>query len=86
MSSSLKLLQLKASNHLTDRGFKEMLEVLADMFSEENEIPKTTYEAKKIICPMGLKFEKIDACKNNCILFNGDNKNATECPKCQTSH
>ena len=85
LSGSLKLLQLKASNHLTDRGFKEMLEVLADMFPEENEIPKTTYEAKKIICPMGLKFEKIDACKNNCILFTGDNKNATECPKCQTS-
>jgi hypothetical protein len=85
LSGSLKLLQLKASNHWTDKGFKELLVVLADMFPEGNVIPKSTYEAKKIICPMGLKFEKIDACKNNCILFNGDNKDATECPKCQTS-
>ena len=42
------------------------------MLPEGNEIPRTTYEAKKIVCPMGLKFEKIHACKNDCILFRGD--------------
>jgi len=76
---------LKASNHWTDDGFKKLLEVLTDMFPEGNVIPKTTYEAKKIICPVGLKFEKIDACKNDCILYHGDNKEATQCPNCQTS-
>ena len=29
------------------------------MFPKGNQIPRTTYEAKKIVCPMGLKFEKI---------------------------
>jgi len=85
LSASLKLLQLNVSNHWIDKGFKQLLEVLGDMFPEGNEIPKTTYEAKKIKCPMGLKFEKIDACKNDCILFHGDNKEATEYSKCQPS-
>ena len=34
---------------------------------------------------MGLKFEKIHACKNDCILFRGDYEANTECPKCGTS-
>jgi predicted nucleic acid-binding Zn-ribbon protein len=34
---------------------------------------------------MGLKVEKVHACKNGCILFHGDNEALTECPKCGTS-
>ena len=34
---------------------------------------------------MGLKFEKIHACKNDCILFHGENAGKEECPKCGTS-
>jgi hypothetical protein len=34
---------------------------------------------------MGLKFKKIHACKNDCILFCGDNAALTECPKYGTS-
>jgi len=34
---------------------------------------------------MGLKFEKIHACKNDCILFHGDNVALTKCPNCGTS-
>jgi hypothetical protein len=79
LSTSLKLLQLKATHHWTNKGFRELLEVLVDMFPEGNQIPRTTYEAKKIICMMGLKFKKIHACKNDCILFHGDNVALTEC-------
>jgi hypothetical protein len=85
LSASLKLLQLKAAHHGTDKGFRELLEVLRDMFLEENQIPTTTYEVKKIVSPMELKFEKIHACKNDCILFHGNNAALTECPKYGTS-
>ena len=34
---------------------------------------------------MGLKFKKIHACKNDYIMFRGDNPALTECPKCGTS-
>ena len=83
--ASLKLLQLKATHHMTDRGFKALLDLLRDMLPEGNEIPKTTYEAKQNICPLGLEVEKIHACKNDCILFRGDHANDTECQKCQTA-
>jgi hypothetical protein len=44
--ATLKLLQLKATYHWTDRSFDELLDRLGDMLPEKNELPKTTYEAK----------------------------------------
>jgi hypothetical protein len=47
--ATLKLLQLKARHHWTDRSFDELLHLLEDMLPERNELPKTTYEAKQIV-------------------------------------
>jgi hypothetical protein len=84
--ATLKLLQLKVTHHWTDRSFDELLHLLEDMLHEGNELPKTTYEAKQIVCPMGLEVEKIDACKNDYILYHGkENAKLTECPECGVS-
>jgi hypothetical protein len=67
----VKLFQLKVSNKWSDYSFKEFLMLLKDMLPQGNVVPKTVYEAKQIICPLGLKMEKIHACKNDCILYHG---------------
>src|SRR4051794_36922502 len=38
----------------------------------DNELPATTHEAKKVICPLGLDVQKIHACINDCILYRGE--------------
>ena len=48
LSASLKLLQLKAAHHWTDKGFRELLEVLGDMFPEGNQIPKTAMRTRRL--------------------------------------
>ena len=45
-------------------------------------MPETTYEAKKIVCPLGLEAQKIHACPNDCILYHGDYENLDSCPVC----
>jgi hypothetical protein len=52
------------------------------MLPEGNQIAVSVYEAKKIICPLGLEVEKIHACKNSCVLFRGDYADLDKCPKC----
>jgi hypothetical protein len=52
------------------------------MLPEGNQIEESVYEAKKIICPLGIEVEKIYACKNNCVLFYGDYADLDKCPKC----
>jgi hypothetical protein len=43
------------------------------------------YEAKKIICPLGLEIEKTHACKDSCVLFRGEYEHLDNCPKCGLS-
>lgn len=82
VTGDLKLLQLKAAHGWTDKSFKALLLLLKDMLPEGNLLPVTVYEAKKIVCPIGLKIEKIHACKESCVLFRGDNADLDRCPEC----
>ena len=47
-----------------------------------NELPETTYEAKKAICPLGLDVQKIHVCINDCILYREEYENLDKCPVC----
>jgi hypothetical protein len=77
----VKLFQLKASNRWSDCSFKELLTLLKDMLLEGNAVPETVYEAKQIICPLGLEVEKIHACKNDCILYHApEYEDLEKCP------
>jgi hypothetical protein len=67
----VKLFQLKASNRWSDYSFKDLLTLLKNMLPQGNAVPETVYEAKHIICPLGLEVEKIYSCKNDCILYHG---------------
>ncbi|XP_021718897.1 uncharacterized protein LOC110686603 [Chenopodium quinoa] len=82
LSGVLTLFNLKAKNGWTDTSFNSLLEALSDMLPEGNDIPKSTYYAKKLLCPLGLEYTKIDACPNDCVLFRNEYENLDACPKC----
>ena len=56
------------------------------MLPKDNELPTTTYEAKQLICPLGLVVQKIHACPKNCILYQGEYENLDACPVCSALH
>jgi hypothetical protein len=56
------------------------------MLPEGNQIAGSVYEVMKIISPLGIEVEKINACKNNCVLFRGDYADLDKCPKCVYDH
>jgi hypothetical protein len=58
LSGDLKLLRLKADHGWSNKSFKHLLDVLRDILPEANQIAESVYEAKKIICPLGIKVEK----------------------------
>jgi hypothetical protein len=47
-----------------------------------HKMPKDMYQSKKILSSLGMEYEKIDVCKNNCMLFYKEHKNETKCLKC----
>ena len=48
-----------------------------------NCLPKTEYEASKILRRLGLAYNMIHACRNGCCLFRGDLEDAETCPVCE---
>jgi hypothetical protein len=64
-----KLYNLKAKNGWSDKSFISLLEILKDILPENNEIPDSTYKAKKILCPLMMEAERISVCPNDCMLF-----------------
>ena len=75
-------MQWKASNGLSDKRFEELLKQIQNLLPEGNTLPETTYEAKKVVCPLGLQAQKILACPNDCILYRDEYVNLDSCSAC----
>ncbi|XP_065856508.1 uncharacterized protein [Euphorbia lathyris] len=85
LSAVLKLFNLKVSHSWTDKSFTELLQILKKMLPDGNEVPISTYEAKKLMCPMGMEYEKIHACRNDCVLYRNDYADMQAYPRCGVS-
>ena len=68
LSTILRLMNLKATNGWTDKSFTELLVLLNEMFPEGNTPPTRNYDAKKILCPMGMEYN-MQSLGHACILL-----------------
>jgi len=85
LSTVLSLVNVKAIYGWSDKSFSSQLQVVNDMLPEENTLPKSYYQAKKILCPMGIEYQKIHACPNDCILYRNEFQEMHKCPRCEVS-
>jgi len=69
LSFLLRLFHMKGMFHQSTKSFTMLLKLLGDAFPQIMEFPSSYYEAKKMINNLGLGYEKIDTCPNNCILY-----------------
>nr|CAE04206.2 OSJNBa0011E07.15 [Oryza sativa Japonica Group] len=84
LDTTLEFLQWKAKNGVSDKAFGDLLKLVKNILPEGNKLPETMYEAKKIVCPLGLEVQKIHACPNDCILYHGEEyENLEACPVCK---
>jgi len=85
LSFMVHLYHLKCLPGWSDKSFSMLLDLLRDALLEGNILPKSYYETKKMISGLGLGYEKIHACPNDCILYRDEYVNDQVCPKCGTS-
>ncbi|XP_020250883.1 uncharacterized protein LOC109828263 [Asparagus officinalis] len=85
-SFMLELLHIKNLSGMANTYFEMLLDLLRKVVpGGERSIPKITYAAKQIVSDLGLDYNKIDVCPNDCILYYKDNKELQECPTCGVS-
>ncbi|CAL5440087.1 unnamed protein product [Camellia sinensis] len=79
LSAIVHLYHLKCLNGWSNHSFTMLLQILKDMLPSDANLPKDSYDAKKIIKDLGLGYEKIHACPNDCMLFWKEHANDEVC-------
>ncbi|XP_074381134.1 uncharacterized protein LOC141722194 [Apium graveolens] len=85
LDSMLKLHNWKARFGISDSAFTDLLSSVGSLLPKDHVLPSNAYTAKKTLSDLGLKYIKIHACPNECILCRGVNSDFVECPKCHIS-
>ena len=65
--------------------FFDILCMLKEVFPEDNQLSSSMFKAKKTLSSLGIEYEKIRACPNDCILYKGEYKDTKTCPTCNGS-
>ncbi|WMV30216.1 hypothetical protein MTR67_023601 [Solanum verrucosum] len=84
LSFTIRLYLFKCIHKLTDVAFSDLLDLIREAFPLA-QIPESFYKAKKVIKDLGLHYEKIHACTNDCMLFWNDNAKLDNCSVCGAS-
>ncbi|XP_021750776.1 uncharacterized protein LOC110716190 [Chenopodium quinoa] len=85
LSFLLHLFHLKCMFHWSAESFNKLHELLLDAFPIIKEFPSSYYEGMKVINDLGLGYEKIHACPNDCMLYWGEFSEKSECHICHAS-
>ena len=56
------------------------LEFLKDVLLDDNKVPPSMYNAKKMLSTLGMKYEKIHACPNDCVIYQKEYADLDEYP------
>ena len=85
LSNTMKSYNLKVKHGWSDTSLTQLLKLLREMLHKENTLPDSTYVAKRFIKSLGLDYEMIHACQNDCILYRGKYVSQDKCRTCGKS-
>jgi hypothetical protein len=79
----VKLLHMKSFYRISNTAFSSILKLLAEAFPALNTVPKLYDDAKKLLRRLGLGYDSIHVCLNNCVLFRKQYAKLDHCPFCE---
>jgi hypothetical protein len=59
--------------------------LISEVLPTGHKMPKDMYQSKKLLEGLGVEYEKIDVCKDNCMLFWKEHGREQKCLKCGKS-
>jgi len=80
-----RLMAVKSQFTLSRDAFDVLLTVIGSLLPKGHILPKSMYEAQKLLRALKMPYEQIHACPKRCILFRKEHAEAKYCPKCESS-
>ena len=77
-----RLMAIKSKFAFSNNCYKELLNLISDVLPENHKMPKDMYQSKKLLSGLGMDYEKIDVCENNCMLFWKETAGEKKCTVC----
>ena len=74
-----ELLKLKEEYNMTVSYYDRMVAIIKKMLPKEEKLVESFYASKKMVKGLGMRYEKIDACHNDCMLFYKDDQLKSSC-------
>ena len=74
-SAMVSFLQVKTSQRMTNKSFDAMMAAFRDCYPAVSELPHTYSKMKNFLCAVGIGYDMIHVCENNCVLFRKDYAN-----------
>jgi hypothetical protein len=62
-----------------------LLTIIGSLLIEDHILPKSMYDAQKLLRALKTMYEQLHACSKGCILFRKEYTKAKYCPKCKSS-
>jgi hypothetical protein len=79
-----RLMAVKSQFTMSRDAFDVMLTVIGTLLPEGHILPKSMYEAQKLLRALKMPYEQIHACPKGCFLWK-EHVEAKYCPKCESS-
>jgi hypothetical protein len=80
-----RIVTMKSKYNFLNQCYNDIMKLIIDLILIKHNMPKGLYQSKKIVVGLGMNYEKIDMCENNCMLFWKKHKDDTECMHCGRS-
>ncbi|XP_076904800.1 uncharacterized protein LOC143560372 [Bidens hawaiensis] len=85
LEAATKFLNWKSTFNVSTSSYNHIISMVKAMMPEDNKLPGSFYDTKKILEKLSLPKERIDDCKNHCMLFYNHDKTLTRCKYCGES-
>jgi hypothetical protein len=64
-----QLMAIKSKYFFSNNCYNDLMKLINDILPKPHKVPKDMYQSKKMMSALGLKYEKIDVCPDNYMLF-----------------
>jgi hypothetical protein len=85
LSFVTRLMAIKSKFAFSNNCYKELLKLFSDVLPANHKVPRDMYQSKKLLSSLGMDYEKIHVCQDNCMLFWNEHINEKKCLKCGKS-
>jgi hypothetical protein len=82
ISATIVLINMAVIHGVSNAYMEELMKYLSNvLLPRGNRLPRTYYDARRMVKKLGLNYDIIPCCRNGCVLFRKELEHLTVCPK-----